>query len=230
MNNPKITKCCLIAAAIAILAVFTAAPVGARELNWKLKGDYAWNSTSTCASATCGFDTNQIPGPNRNLQSCPGPLPVAIGISYNYAIQGKFSFDGHGGFDFSGEVLSIMLEPYPNPATTPSLPTSANFKSPIHHFDAEAAGTYVVDHEADELFVEIKFDYLKIKLTPYEFRGATFRGRLTSSSVGSVVFLSTTSPTPEDVVGYPFPKMQRICNATGSMVKLSPWKNWFSKE
>ena len=55
MKNSRITKCCFIAAAIAILAVFTAAPVGARELNWKLRGDYAWNSTSTCASASWGF-------------------------------------------------------------------------------------------------------------------------------------------------------------------------------
>jgi hypothetical protein len=230
MNNLKLKRCFFITAAIALLAVFLAVPAGAGDLNWKLKGDYAWTSTGTCASASCGFDTNQIPGPNRNLQSCPGPLPVAIGVSYNYAIQGKFSFDGHGGFDFNGEVLSIMLEPYPNPATIPPLPTSANFKSPIHHFEAEAAGTYVVDDEADELFVEIKFDYLKIIGTPYLFKGATFRGRLTSNSVGSVVFLSATSPVPEDVVGYPFPNMQRICNATGSMVKLSPRKNWFSKE
>jgi hypothetical protein len=230
MNNLKLNRCFFIAAAIALLAVFMSVPAGAGDLNWKLKGDYAWNSSGTCASASCGFDTNQIPGPNRNLQPCSGPLPVAIGISYNYSIQGEFSFDGQGGFDFSGEVLSIMLEPYPNPATIPPLPTSANFKSPIHHFDADGAGTYIVEFEANELFVEIKFDYLKIKGTPYEFRGAIFRGRLTSGSVGSVVFLGSTSPTPEDVVGYPFPKMQRICNATGSMVKLSPGRKVLSKE
>ena len=223
MNNPRITKCCLIAAAIAILAVFTAAPVGARELNWKLRGDYAWNSTSTCASASCGFDTNQIPGPNRNLQSCPGPLPVAIGISYNYAIQGKFSFDGHGGFDFSGEVLGIMLEPYPNPAISPPLPTSSNFRFPVHHYEMECTGTYVVD---DEGVVGITFASCGVGTT---FEGATLQGRLDTVTGTSIVFLSNTSPTIEDVNGFPTP-VQRICNATGSMVKLSPRKNWFSKE
>ena len=237
MNNSIMTKFSFIAAAIALLSVFMAAPAGAGDLNWKLKGDYTWNSTGTCASASCGFDTTQqIPGPKRNLGPCtgPGPGPVTIpgtGISYNYTIQGEFSFDGQGNFDFRGETLSIMLEPY---RSTPEPATSGNFTSPIHHVFAEGTGTYIVDLEADELFVEIKFN--SFKSGPYVFTGATFRGRLTPSSVGSVVFLSTTSPIPEDVDSlYPAtfplpPNLQRICNATGSMVKLSPGRNWFSKE
>ena len=168
----------------------------------------------------------QSPGPGRKPQP---DGKTATGISYNYAVQGEFSFDGQGNFEFKGETLSIMLEPY---RSTPE-PTSSNFTSPIHHIGAEGTGTYIVDLEADDLFVEIKFT--SFKSGPYVFTGATFRGRLTSSSVGSVVFLSTTSPIPEDVdslsPSFPLPpNMQRICNAAGSMVKLSPGRNWFSKE
>jgi hypothetical protein len=225
MNNQKITKCYLIATAIAILAVFTAAPVGARELNWKLKGDYAWNSTSTCASATLGFDPTTLgrlplPIPPENP---PSPVP---GISYNYAVQGVLSFDGHGVLNFKkGEVLSIMLEPYPNPATNPPLPTSSNFRFPVRQFEEmECTGTYVVD---DEGVVGITFTSCGV--APQTFDGATLQGRLDTVTGTSIVFLSNTLPTIE-VVGGTGSSVQRICNATGSMVKLSPRKNWFSKE
>ena len=147
------------------------------------------------------------------------PLP---GVSYNYAIQGDFSFDGRGGFTFDGEYLGVMAEPYPNPAVIPPLPTSTSFTAPIHHYSSEGAGSYRVELEAKGLIIEIKFDHLNIIGTPYVVKGAIFRGRLTSSSVGSVVFLNTTSPIAEDLIGYPSTKMQRICNAYGSMIKLSP--------
>jgi hypothetical protein len=232
MNNPRITKCCLIAAAIAILAVFTAAPVGARELNWKLRGDYAWNSTSTCASAPWGFGQTVSPTPPfmpvfRKPSNPPQGQPVldpAPGISYNYSVQGVLSFDGHGVLNFkNGEVLSIILEPYPNPAINPPLPTSSNFRFPVHHYEMECTGTYVVD---DEGVVGITFASCGVGTT---FEGATLQGRLDTVTGTSIVFLSNTSPTIEDVHGFPTP-VQRICNATGSMVKLSPRKNWFSKE
>ena len=57
MNNLKVKRCFYIVAAIALLTVFVVAPAGAGDLNWKLRGDYAWNSTSTCSSASWGFDT-----------------------------------------------------------------------------------------------------------------------------------------------------------------------------
>ena len=232
MNNPKITKCCLIAAAIAILAVFTAAPVGARELNWKLKGDYAWNSTSTCASATWGFGQTVSPIPPfmpviRKPSAAPGQpvLDPAPGISYNYSVQGVLSFDGHGVLNFKkGEVLSIMLEPFRNSPVGFEIKTSNNFRFPVHQFEMECTGTYVVD---DEGVVGITFT--SCGDAPQTFEGATLQGRLDTVTGTSIVFLSNTLPTIE-VVGGTGSSVRRICNATGSMVKLSPRKNWFSKE
>ena len=54
MNNSKITKCCLIAVAIALLAVFVAVPAGAGGLDRRLFGDYTYNVAATCAHAACG--------------------------------------------------------------------------------------------------------------------------------------------------------------------------------
>lgn len=85
------------AAVIALLVLFVSAPVGAGDLRWKLNGKYALTMTETCASASCGFDMNQqVPGPRRILTPGPGPSGTttpAIGISYNYAMQGVFSPD-----------------------------------------------------------------------------------------------------------------------------------------
>jgi hypothetical protein len=218
------------AAVIALLVLFVSAPVGAGDLRWKLNGKYALTMTGTCAASTSGFNESTSPGPGRNLIPIPIPNtnPVqytytpAPGISYTYAIQGDFSFDGHGNFEFvNGEVMSVILEPYPNPATIPPLPTSSNFTSPIHHFESVGDGIYTLVHKGDELFVEIVFEnFTPPGQTVPNFKGATFRGRLTSGSVGSTVFLTSTSPAPENVL--PSPTMQRICNAFGSMVKLSP--------
>jgi len=214
--------------------VFVAAPAAAGDLNWKLRGDYSYNSTATCASASSGF-TDDLFFPLR--KGTDGVLPdathpPALGISYTYAIQGEFSFNGHGVFDFiKGEVLGIMLEPYRASPVGLEVDTYSNFRSPVHHFYAQGTGVYAVKNEADKLFVEIKFDSFGIIGTPILFKGTTFRGRLDTVTGTSIVFLSTTTPIREEVDAsfYP-PDMQRICNATGSMVKLSPWKNWFSKE
>ena len=54
LNSLKMTKSCFIAAAIALLAVFVAAPAGAGDLNWKLRGDYTYNVAGNCAHAVCG--------------------------------------------------------------------------------------------------------------------------------------------------------------------------------
>jgi hypothetical protein len=228
MDSLKSRWVFFLAAVTVLLVLFVSAPVGAGDLNWKLKGKYAWTSSATCATASCGFDmSKQVPGPGRILTPCQGPLGPAnpaTGISYNYAIQGDLSFDGHGNFEFlNGEVLSIMLEPY---RSTPDL-TSSNFTAPIHHFESVGDGIYTVELKGDELFVEIVFEHFTPPiqanpLNPIDFKGATFQGRLTSGSVGSMVFLTSTRPVAEVITGYPFPNMQRICNAYGSMVKLSP--------
>jgi len=235
MNNLKLKRCFFIAAAIALLAVFMTVPAGARDLNWKLKGDYTWNSTSACASATWGFGStgNPIMPVFRKPSAVPGQpiLNPAPGISYNYSVQGVLSFDGHGALDFTGEVLSIILEPYRNNPQGGEVATFNNFKLPAHHYEIECTGTYFVEHESNELGVTLtSCGFVGAKPTQ-EFNGATLRGRLDTVTGSSIVFLSNTIPTIETVVtdGVTTP-VQRICNANGSMVKLSPRKNWFSKE
>jgi hypothetical protein len=231
MNNSKKTKCCIITAAITLLVVFIAAPAGAWDLNWNLKGDYAWNATSTCASATYGFTTDPFPLRKPIPGAIGTPPQPAPGISYTYSVQGKFSFDGHGAFHLEGEVLSIILEPYRATPEGDEVNTYKNFKSPVHHLLAlDGNGIYTITNEADGLFVEITFSSIKIPGTAIEFNGAIVRGRLDTVMGTSIVFLSTTSPIPEDVIGLSLTPAQRICNATGSMVKLLPRKNWFSKE
>ena len=234
MDSLKSRRFFFLAAVTVLLVLFVSAPAGAGDLNWKLKGKYALTMTGTCASASCGFDmSKQVPGPWRILTPCPGPLgptTPAIGISYNYAMQGDFSFDGQGNFEFvNGEVMSVILEPYRNAPQGAEAITYNNFISPIHHFESVGDGIYTVVLKGDELFVEILFE----NLTPPEqtvpnFKGATFRGRLTSSSTGSTVFLTSTSPAPENVL--PSLTMQRICNAFGSMVKLSPQREVRGKD
>jgi hypothetical protein len=227
MDSPKSRWVFFLAAVIVLLVLFVSAPVGAGDLRWKLNGKYALTVTATCASASCGFDmNNKFPGPLRKSTPClkdeKGEDIPAIGISYNYAMQGDFFFDGHGNFEFvNGEVMSVILEPYRNAPQGAETTTYKNFISPIHHFFSEGDGIYTMDLKGDELFVEIVFE----KLTPLgqslqNFIGATFRGRLTSGSVGSTVFLTSTNPVAEVIT--PSPYMQRICNAFGSMVKLSP--------
>jgi hypothetical protein len=231
MNNLKLKRCFFIATAIAILAVFTTAPVGAGDLNWKLRGDYAWNATSTCASATSGFTADPFPLRKAIGGSSPDDThPPDKGISYNYSVQGKFSFDGHGVFDFEGEVLSIMLEPYRATPEEEEKNTYKNFKSPVHPLALDGNGIYTIANEADGLFVAITFSNIKVPGTGIEFNGAIVRGRLDTVMGTSIVFLSTTSPIPEEVIGLSPTPAERICNGTGSMVKLSPRKNWFSKE
>ena len=223
MNKLTLKRCFIIVAAIALLAVFAAAPAGAGGLDGKLSGKYSWNSTGTCVSAALGFDSNTIPGPGRKTKP---DGTAAIGVSYGYAIRGEVSFDGRGEFKFNGEYLGIMTEPY---RSAPDL-TSPNFDSPVHAVDEmECTGNYLVKHDGKELVAELTFDSCKFITLGKEAKGAVLRGRLDTATGTTLVFLSATTPTPEDMIGYPLKDMQRICNATGSMVKLSPWKYGFFK-
>lgn len=95
--------------------------------------------------------------------------------------------------------------------------------------EMECTGSYLVKHDGKELVAELTFDSCKFITLGKEAKGAVLRGRLDTATGTTLVFLSTTTPTPEDMIGYPFSNMQRICNATGSMVKLSPWKYGFFK-
>ena len=223
MKNSRITKCCFIAAAIGLLVVFVAAPSGAGDLKWKLRGDYAFNSGGACVFAIGGFALDTTTGKWGRKPLGGPPIP---GTSYNYAIQGVFSFDGHGGFAFNGEALHIFLDPYPPPPNT-----SPYYMYPLNDVIAVGTGEYAVNNEANGLFVEITFDSLNftnLNMDPQlnlTAKGFTFRGRLDTVAGGGNVFLSSTNETPQDVLGS-YPGAQRVCNGSGNMVKLSPRNNW----
>jgi hypothetical protein len=223
MKNSRITKCRFIAAAIGLLVVFVAAPSGAGDLKWKLRGDYAFNSGGACVFAISGFELDSKTGKwGRKPLGAPDP-----GTSYNYAIQGVFSFDGHGGFTFNGEALHIFLDPYLPPPNT-----YLYYMYPLNDAIAVGTGEYAVNNEANGLFVEITFDSLtftnpnmipQLNLTA---KGFTFRGRLDTVAGGGNVYLSSTNKIPQDVDGGPYPDAQRVCNGSGNMVKLLPRNNW----
>jgi hypothetical protein len=235
MNTLKLKRCFFIAAAIALLAVFVAAPSGAGDLNWKLRGDYAFNSGGACVFASIGFELNSSTGKwGRKPLGAPYP-----GTSYNYAIQGVFSFDGHGGFTFNGEALHLFLDPFlfPPPPSPPAPPYSLwppyeTFKYPVNNVNAVGTGEYAVINEANGLFVEITFTTLNFTnpdMSPpldLTAKGFTFRGRLDTFAGAGIVFLSSTNETPQDVLGGSYQGAQRICNGSGNMVKLSPRNNW----
>jgi hypothetical protein len=229
-------KYCFIAAAIALLAVLVAAPAGAENLNWKIHGDYTYNVAATCAHAACGPTT-----PPYDCDTSPGFNPVTLALreqgkqkSYSYNVQGVTHFDGHGNFTLKGEVLVIRT----------SLGTS-QLDIPANQADLECHGTYIVGSKDKELFVDITYTNCTSKITSGQFGvmgftqelsgPITVRGRLDTFTGSSIVIISNTLPYIEELeVTAPPPlkgmKEQRICNNTGSIVKLSPRKNWFSKE
>jgi hypothetical protein len=238
MNKKNGTKVCFIATAIALLAVFVAAPAGAGDLNWKLRGDYAYNVAATCATAACGPD---LEGKyNCQAESTRGFDPATLALrepgkqkSYSYNVQGVADFDGHGNFTFKGEALVIRT----------SLGTS-QLDIPANQADLECHGTYIVGSKDSELFVDITSTNCTSKITSGQFGlmgvtqelsgPVTVRGRLDTFTGSSIVIISNTLPYIEETeLTAPLPlkgmNEQRICNNMGSIVKLSPRRNWFSK-
>jgi hypothetical protein len=233
MNTSKISKCCLIAAAIALLAVFVAAPAGAGGLDRRLYGDYAYNVAATCVRAACGQSAPNTP---YDCGSYPGFDPVSLVLlrspqkSDGYNIQSVIRFDGLGKFTLNGEGLAIRLSP-----GTPPLDIPAN------QFDLICDGTYTVDSGGNEKFVNITFEGCTSTIKSGLFRGykqdysgpITVRGRLDAGTGSSPVIISNTIPYIEEIEVIDAPsflsfligsKEQRICNNTGSMEKLSPLK------
>ena len=244
-------KYCFIAAAIALLAVFVAAPAGAGNLSWKLHGDYTYNVAATCAHAACGqvVENNCCLSPNKpagckvpckyNCDTLPGFNPVTLALrepgkqkSYSYNVQGVIHFDGHGNSTVKGEVLVIRT----------SLGTNPIADIPANQGDLECHGTYIVDSKDNELFVDITSTNCTSKITSGQFGlmgftqelsgPITVRGRLDTFTGTSMVIIGNTLPYIEELeVTAPTSskglKEQRICNNTGSIVKLSPRKNWF---
>ena len=136
MNRKRGTKVCFVAAAIALLVVAVAVPAGAWNLNRNLYGDYAMNGSYACAYSTFGFDPLTLqrkdsPDPNGLKQFFPSITQVGSG-------QGVYSFDGHGGLTFKGEVLTVEQDRGGSSAPTPS---------PVSQWAVECTGTYEVDHD-----------------------------------------------------------------------------------
>ncbi len=237
MNNSIMKKYHFIAAAIALLAVFVAAPVGAGDLNWKLRGDYTYNVAATCAHAVCGKPVDP-PNAPYDCDTFPGfnPFTLALRVpksqkSYSYKVQGVMHFDGRGKWTLKGEILNIRT----------SLGTNPDTDIPVTQMDLDAGGTYVVDSVGNGLFVDITSPTYTVTLKSgvvLKFSGPiTARGRLDTVTGSSTVIISQTIPEIEEqeiIVAPSTPplgmKEQRICNGTGSLVKLSPRKNWLSKE
>ena len=231
MNNSKMKKYYFIAAAIALLAVFVAAPAGAGgHLDSKLHGKYAWNSTQDCALSLGGIDPD-------TFERLPvrGTGGIILGITNTYVMQAEFSFKGNGEFDYEGKVLAIIHEPYRANPLVPFESMLNNFYvRPVISATMVGEGTYSVTHEGN-----VGITFTKTTLTYPDGRnevysGSTSQGRLDTATGSSIVFLSSTDPAVDNVYnvvdGDLVLKGQRICNGTGSMVKLSPWRYWFSNE
>jgi len=222
--------------------VFVAAPTGAGDLNWKLRGDYTYNIAGTCARAGCSPD--QAGKYDCQSESTRGFNPATLALrvpasqkSDSYKVQSVVHFDGHEKFTLKGEGLSIRLSPGTAPPDIPA-----------NQFDLNCDGTYKVNSDGNGLFVDITFTkctsmiksgfFGQLGFTQEISGPTTLRGRLDTSTESSPVTISNTIPYIEEMeVTYvlsPFDfligsKEQRICNNMGSIVKLSPRKNWFSK-
>jgi len=257
MNNLKMKKYYFIAAAIALMAVFVAAPAGAtgaRDLNWKFRGDYTYNAAATCANAVCGQDqagkydcgsaanccvsSNKPANCDPNVPPCTwgfNPATLALRVpgsqkSYGFNVQGVINFDGHGNWTLKGEILVIRTTVGINP---PDIPANQS--------DLDVAGTYVVDSVGNGLFVDITWPTYTVTLKSgvvLKFSGPiTSRGRLDTVTGSSTVIISQTIPEIEEqeIIVAPLTsllgmKEQRICGNIGTIVQLSPRKNWLSKE
>ena len=228
MKNLKLSKCCLIAVAVALLAVFVAAPAGAGDQDRRLFGDYTYNIAATCVHAACDSKDCQSPS-TRGFD----PVTLALRVpasqkSYSYNIQSVVQFDGLGKFTLNGEGLVIRSSLGTNPPDIPA-----------NQFDLDCDGTYIVYAKGNEQFVDITFEgcTATIKSGLFGILGftqnisgpITVRGRLDAGTGSSPVTISNTIPyiEEEEVIAPPAfagTKDQRICNNMGSMEKLSPLK------
>ena len=228
MNNLKLSKCCLIAVAVALLAVFVAAPAGAGGLDRRLFGDYTYNVAATCANAACGI--NQATGKyDCQSETTRGFNPDNLALrvsgsqkSYSYNVQGVINFDGHGKWTLKGDILTLRTSLGTNPITD----------IPVTQLALDADGTYVVDSVGNGLVVDITFPNYTVTITSGPFQGLienfsgpiTLRGRLDTVTGSSSVIITQTIPGVEELEIIVPPlgmNEQRICNNTGSIVKLS---------
>jgi hypothetical protein len=235
MDKKSGRKACCLAAAIALLVVAAAVPAGAgdsnlncnkQDLNRLLTGDYFQNNSFACAAAYGFFDKDL----NRNTDP-----PGLISGTYSGSTQGVTSYDGHGGFTYRGQVLTIAHDP--GGSTAP-------LKSPISQYDMECWGTYEVNHD---LSTEAKYDCRidpsagPFTLSPYppEFYMVIKDIRATAQLLGTagniLALRSDTEPNVETINAYnfylptnagpvlnpgPFKLAERICTSSGTGMKI----------
>lgn len=233
MDKKKGRKAGYLAAVIALLAVAAAVPVGAgnanvnchkQDLNRLLTGDYWGNSSFVCAGAYGGFD--------KDLNRITDPAGLISG-NYSGSTQGITSYDGHGGFTFRGQVLTV---------TSDTVGSTAPLKSPISQADMECWGTYQVNPDlSTEGEYECKIDPTAGSFTlppfPSDFymviKGLRVKGQLlgtignilslrsdTESNVETVDAYNLPTPDPSVILPGPTKIMERICTQSGTAMKI----------
>ncbi len=196
-------------------------------MNRLLAGDYWGNSSFVCAGAYGGFDQDL----NRN----PDP-PGLISGTYSGSTQGVTSYDGHGGFTFRGQVLTVAHDP--GGSTAP-------LKSPVSQYDMECWGTYQVNPDlSTEGEYECRIDPTAGPFTvnppyPPEFymviKGLRVKGQLLGTMGNILALRSDTGsnvetvdaynfylppPAPPGVIPGPFKVLERICTQSGTAMKI----------
>lgn len=220
MKRIKGMKYYSIAAAIVLLAVFVAVPVGAKgkrhDLNRLLTGDYAANSSFVCAEAIGGFDEDF----NRN----PDPTGF-ISKTFSGSYQGVISYDGEGGLTFQGQVLAV----YHDPGVS-----SAPLVSPVSQGDMKCWGTYQVNQDLSTgSEMECEFYPLAGPFAPPSYpanfyigiKGLSVKGQLLGTMGNILVLRSDTEPNVEELYFYNFAPIpvkvaERICTSSGTAMKI----------
>lgn len=235
MNQKRGIKVGFIAAAIALLIVAVAVPAGAgnpnvnchkQDLNRLLTGDYYGSASFVCAGSTWGFNETDL-----------GRKPLVIPPNINYPMdgynlggssQGVTSYDGHGGYTYKGEVLSIIYE---------TAGSAAPAKYPVSQYDMQCKGNY----EVDEHLKIRSWDgvcTLTAKAGPYAsvpgfklvISNLEGKGQLIGTMGNILMVRADTEPNLELVEihnnpGFPpeFPNpftMERICTGSGTAMEI----------
>jgi len=224
MSRIKGMKYYFIAVAIALLVVAVAVPAGAWNLNRNLYGDYATNTSYVCAYSTFGFDPVTLqrkdsPDPKYDILSTFFPSITQVGSG-----QGVYSFDGHGGLTFEGQVLTVEQDRGGSSAPTPF---------PVSQWAMVCTGTYEVDHDLSvtgtgDCKLTPKAGPSASKPTYLKISGLEWKGQLLGGTIGSILLLRTDSePNIETVKIMDIPDfpggtftMERICAASGTVMKI----------
>ena len=226
MKKIKGMKYYFIPAAIALLIVAVAVPVGATgkgNNDRRLFGEYAVNWSQNCASCTQKFLTAYSSPWVSNMPICPATPGWAT-----LNVQGVYTFDGRGGFEFVGKYLAVLGAPMPVP-NFPGL-TVPVVLSTLECLD----GIYTVN---DDLTVAAGFKECTASLAngdvAHVIKDVNMRGQLLDRMDGPVLLLSDTldpvtkttanmetltNPLTTQIDSY------RICGITGTAIKIKGYR------